>query len=199
MIIHMSEEEKSLLSIIEGIAERIYPPHGTHGWEHIQRVCSLSMKIAEKESCTVEEFPLMLSCLLHDIARYGKGTDHALESAVVAEEILRMAGIEEDVVRKVRDAISSHSYSSKRKPESCEGMVLSDADKVDALGAIGIARVFEYSGENGRTLKESVDHFREKILKLPEMMYTEEGKKLARERALFVEEFLRRLLEEVEV
>ncbi|HEU98103.1 MAG: HD domain-containing protein [Fervidicoccaceae archaeon] len=197
MIERMSEEERRIVEKIENIARKLYPPFGTHGWDHVQRVCNLSIEIAEKEKEAIEEFPLLLSCLLHDIARVKEGGDHALESSKVAKELLICLNVKDEVIGKVVDAISSHSYSAGRIPTTPEGRVLSDADKIDALGAIGVARVFEYSGANGRSLDESIAHFRDKILKLPELMLTEEGRKIARERALFVEEFLRKLEAEI--
>lgn len=196
MLKRMNEHERIIVEKIKRVAESLYSPYGTHGWEHIMRVCSLCLKIAEREKGYVDEFSLMLSCLLHDIARVKEGGDHALESAKVAKEILHWLNIEDETIAIVEDAISSHSYSARRTPNTLEGKILSDADKIDALGAIGVARVFEFSGANGRSLEESVNHFREKILKLPSLMLTEEGKKIAVERSKFVEEFLRELEQE---
>ena len=197
MLIEMGEEKRSIVEKVEKIAKLLYPKAGTHGWEHVERVIAISLRIASEEKYPVDEFVLRLACLLHDVSRRKGSADHAAESAEAAEEILKGFGLKKEEVQGVKEAILSHSFSGGRSPRTLEGAILSDADKIDALGAVGIARVFEYSGENGRTLEESVKHFYEKILKLPSMMLTLPGKSIAEERAKFVKEFLSKLEEEI--
>ncbi|MEM0198438.1 MAG: HD domain-containing protein [Fervidicoccaceae archaeon] len=197
MLRKMSEDERNKIERIERIAKLIYPRHGTHGIEHIERVLAIALRIAEAEEDEVSEFILRASCLLHDSSRRKSSRNHAEESAALAGEILRGMGVEEGKVKRVLEAISSHSFSEKREQSSIESKILSDADKIDALGAVGVARVFQYAGEMGRTIEESIEHFREKILKLPEEMHTELGRKIANERALFVKAFLEQLEREL--
>ena len=90
----------------------------------------------------------------------------------------------------------SFSRNRDRRPETPEGMIVQDADRLDALGAVGAARTFAYGGEHGRPMSESVQHFYDKLLLLKDMMSTNTGKKLAEERHAFLEEFLSRYLEE---
>ncbi|MCD6502659.1 MAG: HD domain-containing protein [Euryarchaeota archaeon] len=170
---------------------------GTHGWDHVLRVLDLSIKIGMSEGADVEV--LALAALLHDIARpleeKGLIKDHARESAKIAKEFLDSLGY--DKSNKVYEAIISHSFSSGLKARSLEAKILSDADKIDAIGAVGIARVFMYSGEHDRTIEESIEHFYEKILKLKDLMYTKTGKEIAEERHRFTVKFIERLKDEL--
>ena len=178
-------------------AVKHYKKGGTHGLDHVLRVLNLALKIGEAEGADLEI--IALAAILHDIARTLEEknliSNHAIESAKMAEEFLR--SIDYPRAKEVHDAIISHSFSSGIDAKTLEAKVLSDADKIDAIGAIGVARVFMYSGEHGRTLEESIEHFYEKILKLKDMMYTTTGKKIAEERHKYTEEFLKRLREEL--
>ena len=97
-------------------------------------------------------------------------------------------------------AINSVSFSKNRGkcPELLEGKIVQDADRLDAIGAIGIARTFAYGGKHGRSLDSSIEHFHEKLLLLKDMMHTEKAKKLAESRHAFMEEFLKEWDKEVE-
>ncbi|RLF88620.1 phosphohydrolase, partial [Thermococci archaeon] len=119
--------------------------------------------------------------------------DHAKESAKIAGEVLKG----HPKVREVVHAIEAHRFSNKIRPKTLEAKILSDADKIDALGAVGVARVFMYSGEHGRSIEDSIRHFKEKILKLKDLMYTDTGKRIAQERHKFVEMFLKQLEKEL--
>ncbi|RLE36567.1 phosphohydrolase, partial [Candidatus Acetothermia bacterium] len=91
----------------------------------------------------------------------------------------------------------SHSFSSGITPVTLEAKVLSDADKLDAIGAIGIARSFLYSGETGRSLEETQRHFEEKLLRLKDSLYTDTARRLAVERDRFLREFYTQLEQEL--
>ena len=90
-------------------------------------------------------------------------------------------------------AINAVSFSRNRdrRPETPEGRIVQDADRLDALGAVGIARTFAYGGGHGRTPEESIAHFHEKLLLLKDMMNTEKAREIAEERHAFMEAFLR--------
>ncbi|ASJ17545.1 phosphohydrolase [Thermococcus chitonophagus] len=168
---------------------------GSHGLSHTLRVLKLSLYIGNHEEADLEI--LALASLLHDVARpledKGLIKDHAEESAKIAGEVLK----DHPKVKEVVHAIEAHRFSTGPKPKTLEAKILSDADKIDALGAIGIARVFMYSGEHGRSIEDSIRHFREKILKLKDLIYTNTGKRIAQERHEFVEMFLRQLEKEL--
>ncbi len=166
---------------------------GVHGLEHAMRVVKWALFLGRDVGADPEV--LAVAALLHDIVR--EGEDHALRSAEEARKILLSHGYDEDFVERVYLAIRDHSYSSGRVPETLEGKVLSDADKLDALGLVGIARVFQYSGSSGRTIEESLLHIREKILNLPQEMYLERSRILAEWLVGKVEEFLDGIVKEL--
>jgi uncharacterized protein len=196
-MISIEESDKRLLKRIIDIARIIYDDDITHGYSHALRVLALSLMIAEEIKENVDVFVLASSAILHDIGRNSCNEHHALCAANFSETILEALGVPSDRRSKIRKAIETHSFSLKRKPSSIEARILSDADKLDALGAIGIARVFNYSGRESRSLEESLIHFKEKILRLPSHLYTEPAKKMAAERISIVEEFVNRIQSEV--
>ncbi|MDI9610327.1 MAG: HD domain-containing protein [Archaeoglobales archaeon] len=155
----------------------------------MQRVVKLAKLIAEREGANLEI--VLKSAELHDCAR--DKDNHAIESAKLAREILKSQGCSEDFVEAVAHAIEAHSFSAGIMPRTLEAKVLSDADKLDALGAIGVARAFMVAGEKGRSIEETLKHFEEKLLKLKDLLYTETARKLAERR----HEFLKRFYEEI--
>lgn len=178
---------------IARIVREVMSDDPVHGWPHVERVRAIALEIAKSyEGVDVEA--LEVAALLHDIARNGvRSGDHALRSAEVARRILELAGWPEERIDKVVDAILAHSYSAGREPTTLEGEILSDADKIDALGAIGVARALMYGGAIGRGLEETLEHMRSKLLRLPSLMRTEVGKKIAEERVKYVELFIKQL------
>ncbi|CAD5243857.1 HD domain-containing protein [Thermococcus camini] len=181
-------------------ARHFFEREGTHGFSHVERVLNLCLHIGREEGADLEI--LALAALLHDVARplesEGRVEDHAVEGSRIARHYLRSLGYPEDRVEAVAHAIEAHRFSRGPEPETLEAKILSDADKLDAIGAIGIARVFMYSGEHGRSIEDSLEHFEEKILKLKDLMYTETARRMAEERHRFTEEFIERIRREIE-
>ncbi|WP_297418298.1 HD domain-containing protein [Thermococcus sp.] len=173
---------------------------GTHGFSHVERVFNLCLHIGKEEGADLEV--LALASLLHDVARplesSGKVEDHAVEGARIARHFLRSLGYPEEKVEAVAHAIEAHRFSRGPEPETLEAKILSDADKLDAIGAIGVARVFMYSGEHGRSIEDSLRHFEEKILKLKGLMYTKTARGIADGRHRFTVEFIERIMREIE-
>ena len=170
---------------------------GGHDAAHTLRVYRNAMKIAEKEpGCDVET--AALAALLHDADDYKL---FATENNANARRFLAENGATEGETERICAVINAVSFSKNRGrvPETLEAKVVQDADRLDAIGAIGIARTFAYGGEHGRSLDESVQHFYDKLLLLKDLMNTEAGKALAEERHAFLEEFLRRYREEGEL
>ena len=93
----------------------------------------------------------------------------------------------------------SFSKNKEKQPETLEGKIVQDADRIDAIGAVGIARTFAYGGKAGRPLESSVQHFHDKLLLLKYKMNTQEAKKIAESRHLYMEEFLREFQKESEI
>lgn len=164
-----------------------------HDRGHVERVAKIAKFIAEKEGGNVEV--VVKSAELHDIARSAK--NHAIESAKIAEKLLREQGFKEDFINAVKHAIETHSFSAKIQPQTLEAKILSDADKLDAIGAIGVARAFMFSGENNRSIEETLKHFEEKLLKLRDLLYTETAKKIAKERHEFLKIFYEQIKREM--
>ena len=177
---------------IERKAEENSLKTGCHGWDHTQRVRELVLKIGLEEKADLEI--LEIAALLHDIARKKEknGLCHAEEGARIAGEILKDHPKKEGIVH----CIESHRFSRGKQPKTLEAKILQDADKLDSMGAVGIARCFMYQSEHKGNIHTAKEHFQEKLLKLGSLMHTKTGKKLASERHEFLEEFLDRLEKE---
>ena len=161
---------------------------GGHDASHTLRVYQNALLIAENENpCNMEI--VSLAALLHD------ADDHKLfhtENNSNARQFLASQKLDKELIEEIIRAINSVSFSRNRgrKPETIEGIIVQDADRLDAIGAIGIARTFAYGGEHGRSLESSVQHFHDKLLLLKEEMNTEAARKLAEDRHRFMEQFL---------
>ncbi|WP_335869625.1 HD domain-containing protein [Bacillus sp. 2205SS5-2] len=186
-----------------------------HDWYHIDRVRNNAMAIRQLEmqgSAVIIEY----ASLLHDVA------DKKLVSKIEGEKLLSQGLALTDLPiedqNHIRAIVLNVSFNGGHETEmtSIEGKIVRDADRLDALGAIGIARTFAYGGKKGRPLYDpaeevrenmteeqyrtentsSVHHFYEKLFKLRELMTTETGKKMAEERHVFMEQFIHRFHEE---
>ena len=159
-----------------------------HDAAHSLRVYRNAMRIAEAES-GCDPGVVALAALLHDV------DDHKLfmtENNENARRFLASHGIDEKTSDRICRAINSVSFSQNagRTPDTLEGQIVQDADRLDAMGAIGIARTFAYGGSHGRPLEDSVQHFYDKLLRLKDLMNTEIGRAMAAERHAFLESFL---------
>jgi uncharacterized protein len=153
---------------------------GSHGMDHTERVTRMCRIIGEQEHADMDI--LIPAALLHDIARpleKEKGLPHEIEGARMAEEFLLATGYDRNLIPAITAAIRTHRFSAGEDPETKEARVLSDADKLDAMGAVGIARTFMRAAEHGGDIDDAVFHFHDKLLKLKDLMYTETGRKIA--------------------
>ncbi len=173
-----------------------------HELEHSFRVFELSIIMGCNLGADLRT--LAISALLHDVGRFSRvnKVNHAEISANIARELLKEDKDRDLIVRAIRE----HSYSTSNKPSSLESAILQDADKLDALGFIGVARVFAYGGYMKRVIytsiynhdkKSSLQHFYDKILKLPSLMNTEVGRKIAEKRVEKIKLFIRELEKEI--
>ena len=159
-----------------------------HDTDHSLRVYRNALKIAGSyPEC--DKMIISLSSLLHDV------DDHKLFDTTDnanARSFLEKNGIEKTDIEKICEIINGVSFSKNKgvRPKTIEGQIVQDADRLDAMGAIGIARTFAYGGKNGRSLDLSIEHFREKLLLLKDLMNTDEAKKMAKERHGYMEGFL---------
>lgn len=161
---------------------------GGHDAAHSLRVYRTALRIAEGEpGCDMEI--IALAALLHD------ADDHKLfhtENNANARSFLTARKVAPEKIERVCAAINAVSFSQNRgkRPETLEGKIVQDADRLDALGAIGVARTFAYGGEHGRSPDESVAHFHKKLLLLKDELNTETARRLAEPRHAFLERFL---------
>ncbi len=188
---------------------------GGHDWWHAKRVAALARRIAESEGADADFCEFV--AILHDIPDDKRGMDEG-EGLAMLSRWLEMNNIPRANVEHTMEIISSMSFRGGGRPpmKSLEGMVVQDADRLDALGAIGIARTFAYSGHKGQliydpgipvrkdlTLEEyrngrstAINHFHEKLFNLADLMNTGYAKKAARERTEFMKEFVREFMSE---
>ena len=164
---------------------------------HTMRVYRLAMRIAGTEDHCDREI-VALASLLHD------ADDHKLfetRNNENARSFLMEAEVPKDRTERIIAVINSVSFSQNRgkTPETIEAMIVQDADRLDAMGAIGIARTFAYGGEHQRPMEESVRHFYDKLLLLKDMMNTEAARTIAGKRHEYLLQFLQELREETEV
>lgn len=199
-----------------------------HRMDHVMRVYNLCLHLAENENVDLEV--VKASALLHDIARAiedndnsGK-TDHAILSSKMAVPILQKLGFSEEKIKHIQDCIISHRYKSENKPKTKEAEILFDADKLDNIGAIGIARSFVWVGRNNAKIYTNIDideyikdnlggkpngriqdktkhspqiEFETKLKFLMDKLYTKKAKAVCKERLEFCKSFLDRLEKEV--
>lgn len=188
---------------------------GSHAWDHTRRVYRLCLRIGKKEGADLEV--LKIAALLHDIGRNHQDENqgsvcHARNGAEMAQELLRGYPLPQDKIDNIIHSIRSHRFRGDCSPGTLEARVLFDADKLDAIGAIGIGRAFLFAGEVGARLhNEDIDPeeaepysrddtgFREykvKLSKIKDRMLTPEGRRLALARHEFMEIFFDRFIEE---
>lgn len=194
---------------IEFVKEKLKDAETAHDWWHIYRVWMLSKHIAKEER--VDLFVVELGSLLHDIAdsKFNDENKGLLE----IKEFLSSLNIDEDVIKHIENIIINVSFKGgnfEQKFKSKELDVIQDADKLDGMGAIGVARTFNYGGYKKRLLYDpdekpklnmtpdeykknkgtSINHFYEKLLLLKDRMNTKTGRKMAEHRHNFLETYL---------
>lgn len=186
-----------------------------HGFDHAQRVRELCRLIGKRERANI--LVLEVAAIFHDIGRIyelkDKTIDHAEKSAEICAKILKQLEFPDNLIPQVLYAIKMHRSRYIGKAETLEAKILQDADKIDACGAVGIAKTFAHAGYHNADLYDvddpfaekrvlddnrfALDHFRKKLLKLADMMNTRTGKELAVERKRFMNLFLKEFREEI--
>ncbi|MDO8642227.1 MAG: HD domain-containing protein [Candidatus Woesearchaeota archaeon] len=210
--------QKEILAKTASFVKQKLEGEGTgHDWWHIVRVRNNAIKIAREEDADL--FIVELAALLHDIAdwKFHGGDEEVGPKA--AREWLTQLDVDEPIIAHVCDIIKHISFKGAgvaTNMKTKEGMIVQDADRLDAMGAIGIARAFAYGGHKGRELHNpdipperhesfeqykkstgpTLNHFYEKLFLLKELMNTPTGKKMAEEHHAFMEEYVARFLDE---
>ena len=190
-----------------------------HGWEHVSRVYTLALSIAEREQGN--RFIVGMAALLHDLGRtapHGASKHHADLSVSLATTLMQTYSVPQEQQDAILHAIIAHSFSRGVEPQTLEARIVRDADRLDGLGAIGILRwavtgavrrtseTHSYHPQDPfgqqHTLDDShymLDHFYSKLLKLEETMLTETGRSLARQRTAFMRTYLDEFKRELEL
>ena len=219
----MKSGSKEIIEKTEKFVQDFFEQEATgHDWWHTHRVRKLALRIAREERANT--FIVEMAALLHDIGDYKfSGGDEKKGQERVAR-YLNSLPLDSSLIQKILDITTNISFmktlsrngNSAIGEKSPEFKAVSDADKLDAMGAIGIARVFTYGGYYHRPIYDpaippnpdisreeykitenpSLNHFYEKLFKLKDMMYTTYGKRLARGRHKFIEEYLKRFYQE---
>jgi uncharacterized protein len=211
-------KEQIILNTIDFVKETLEGAEGGHDWFHIERVYKNALLISENEK--VDRFTVQLGALLHDIAdaKFYNGDESI--GPKKAREFLKKQYVDDDIIIHIENIILFISYKSSldtsKKFTSPELDVIQDADRLDAIGAIGIARCFNYGGFKNRSLYDpaiepnlemtkeqykkstapTINHFYEKLLLLKDKMNTKTGQLLAKERHRYMEGFLQQFYEE---
>ncbi|MGY5150404.1 MAG: HD domain-containing protein [Candidatus Nitrosopumilus sp. bin_68KS] len=204
-----------VLDLLKAEVKKTIENDPAHDFEHIMRVYKNAQKICKKERAN--EKLVLSAALLHDLVSYPKSDKRSkmssIESAKKSQSILKKYNFPDEEITIISDAIRDHSFSQKKIPDTIEGKILQDADRLDAIGAIGIARVFATSGLLKRPFYNiddpfckkrtpddkiwAVDHFFKKLLRLESLMNTKSGKIEAKKRTRILKEFLKQLKDEI--
>jgi len=214
------EKDLIIQKTVTFVQETLKNAEGGHDWWHIYRVWKNAQSIAECES-GVDTLVVELGALLHDIAdsKFHDGDEEI--GPKTARDFLTTLSLEEDIIIHVENIVRHISFKGSlegQKWKSAELDVVQDADRLDAIGAIGIARTFTYGGHKGRPLYDpsiapnlqmtkdeyknshapTLNHFYEKLLLLKDLMNTKTGKAIAEDRHQFMEVYLEQFLKEWE-
>lgn len=197
---------------LKKIIQHKFQGEGTgHDWYHIDRVCQLASYIQQHEGGNAEV--ITVSCLLHDLSDHKFNGGDFEQGAIESSKLLEELGYPTSFIEKVTDIVKNVSYKGSGVPDnmsSLEGKIVQDADRLDAIGAIGIARTFAYGGHIGQPIYDptippaqheskeayisqrthTVNHFYEKLLLLKDRMHTETARKIAADRHQLMLNFL---------
>ncbi len=162
---------------------------GCHGYDHTERVIGLCEVIGINYNADMSV--LIPAAILHDIGR--PNDNHASISAKQARKILTDKVWDLAIVDGIVHAIEVHSFSAGGEALTLEARILSDADKLDAMGAVGAYRAAQYGVEHGRPIEDFIGHFHEKLLNLKDMLYTDMAKEMAAKRHDFMLSYLEQI------
>ena len=207
-----------ITNIAAEVRRRMEGEGSGHDWWHVYRVWKVAERIAKEEAADL--FVVELAALLHDIADWKFNGGDETAGPRVAKEMCIASGVSEEVADHVAEIVGMSGWKGGKGPamRTVEGMIVQDADRLEAIGAIGIARTFAYGGHKNRPLhdpeqkpatfdsKEAylkhqggvINHFYEKLLLLKDRMNTKTGKAMAEGRHRFMEEYLDRFFKEWE-
>ena len=212
----------SLINKIESEAKRYFiGANGCHDWTHVDRVRNLALNVGRQEKANL--FVIEIAALLHDIGRKKEMREkgifcHAEYGAITARKILNKYEIDLKLIDEIAHCISTHRYRKGCQPETLEAKVLFDADKLDSIGAVGIARDFLFAGYAGskviytgnekKLAKSGKDYsyteedsalleYEVKLKYIKNKIYTKAGKRIAKARHTYMADYFKRLEREI--
>lgn len=211
-------KESTIKKTANYVKQKLSGEGSGHDFWHVYRVWQMAIFLAKKEKADL--FVVQLAALLHDIADW-KFNDNNKKGSILSEKLLKELKVDQKIINQVChivDEISFKGAGVKNKIKSIEGLVVQDADRLDAIGAIGIARAFTYGGYKQREMynpdkkyklhktfvsykknkSTSINHFYEKLLLLKDLMNTKTAKKIAQRRHEIMEQYLREFYQEWE-
>jgi len=202
---------KVLVKVKKLVKQKLQHESTGHDHWHCQRVVSVALRIGKEEHADLQV--LELAGWLHDIGVMKGRKNHEVRSSVQAEKILQKLHVDQELITKTVACIKNHRFSTGTAV-SLEDKILQDADKLDVIGAIGIARMFSFGGKYNMSFykgkitadpvrykktgwsKTIIDHFYDKIFLLPAKLHTDTAKKIGDERILFAKAFVTQFMEE---
>ena len=190
----------------------------SHDFFHFQRVWQTAQQIMDGELFHVNKLVVLAACYFHDVVILPKNHPERASASTLAaaeaERCLKGLAFPDELIPAVCHAVKAHSYSAQITPETIEAKVVQDADRMEALGAIGVARVFYTSGilkqkmfdpedplAKYRPLDDrqyALDHFQVKLLKIADTMQTETGKQLAQKNTSYLQDYMLKLCHELD-
>ncbi|MFV0198503.1 HD domain-containing protein [Empedobacter falsenii] len=196
--------KKDILAQTQAYIKKTFLDEGTgHDYFHIERVVTNAKKILETEDA--DPFLVELAAWTHDIGDY-KLHDGVDKSEKLIKSFLESIQVKEETIVRILEIVSQVSFSKGNKPTTIEAEIVQDADRLDAIGAVGIARCFAYGGSVGSILynpydnskdASSVQHFYDKLFRLKDLMNTKTAKQIAEKRHLYMENFIQEFYQEV--
>jgi uncharacterized protein len=190
-------------SLIREFALKNSEKDDIHGFSHVERVYNLCLKFGKILKANLKI--LQIAALFHDIGRIHKKVtakneiNHAEISAKIAMEFLSSLefSLPKEESNHIIHCIRSHSFSNRSNPQTLEAKILSDVDKLDALGAIGLYRTIGFTIKKNGGLDHVIEHLENKIMKLKSQLYLDISKKMAEERELIIQDFYKKILKQI--
>lgn len=214
----MTKDQKKIIVHVTALLKQKYSDDTSgHDWLHIERVWNMAKRLSKGEN--VNSFILEMAALLHDVDDYKfkKEVEDELAGTKKILDDLKVIGSQRDAIFDIIKNVSFKGAGVSTVQRTLEGKIVQDADRLDAMGAIGVARVFAYGGSAGhpyydpsvaphlhksftdykKNKKTTINHFYEKLLLLKDRMNTPKAKKIAKHRHEFLEMFLKEFFGEI--
>jgi len=201
--------KKILNAVKKSVWKKLRNESTGHDYWHCYRVAKNVLLIGKKEKANLQV--LELAAWLHDVAA-GVDKDHEIRSAQFARKFLSNLNVDQKIIKEVVNCIRKHRFSKGTRAKTLEEKIIQDADKLDALGAIGLARLFILAGKHGQITYDprispdfdyylkhggsntTINHFHDKLFKLRKLLHTKTAKKIAFGREKYMKNYLERFL-----